>query len=106
MRGFIVFSATLLVGMCVLTITMFWWITGWERAVQSRDYVPDGLRILVVDFPSDPNVIAYDPERVSGQSLEQFANALCGSGVLELSDRKPSLLNKLRGEKRAIIRCH
>ena len=100
-----IIGAALVVTPTILFAGLFYIVSGWEREVQKRDYVPSGMRIFVVDFASDPNVVAYNPEKVSRQALEKFANAHCGIGVLELADQEPSFLNKLRGENRAIIRC-
>ena len=89
------------------TMAIFWyWITGPERSVQNQPSTPDGLRVVVVDFPSDPNLVTYDPERVTHDDLAIFARNLCGKGPKDISEQAPTLLDNLRGHHRATITCY
>lgn len=89
----------------VLALTWYW-ISGPERNVQNQSFTPEGLRVVLVDFPSDPNIVTYDPDRLSSDDLDAFARKLCHIGVKDISERTTTLLDKLRRHNRATITCH
>ncbi|WP_299546583.1 hypothetical protein [uncultured Tateyamaria sp.] len=85
---------------------LFWFaITGPERTVQQRETTPEGLRVILVDFPSDPNIVSFDPAKISAMALQDFATSLCGHGTRSISELQPTLFDKLRGHNRAEIIC-
>ncbi len=85
--------------------TAFYFVSFPERSVQAKDYTPSGLRVILVDFPGDPNIVAFDSERVSTSGLQEFANAHCRYSEIKIEMLEPTLLDQLRGEKLARFIC-
>jgi hypothetical protein len=83
-----------------------YWISGPERMLQDKDFTPDGLTVVRVDFPSDPNIMRYDPDRISEEQLREFARELCRNDIRKITAMTPTLLDKLRGQERTMIACN
>ncbi len=83
-----------------------YWISGPERMLQDKDFTPDGLTVVRVDFPSDPNIMRYDPDRISEEQLREFARELCRNDIRKITEMTPTLLDKLRGQERTMIACN
>ena len=96
-----------MLGLVGVLLGTFWYaIRSPERAVQNRDYTPDGLTVVLVDFPSDPNIVRYDPDRVSHNQVKEFAKELCGNDIRKITEMTPTLLDRLRGQVRTTIACN
>ena len=79
---------------------LIYWIKGPERIAQAKKFVPNGLRVIVVDLPGDPNVISYAPDLVTIEKLETYARRFCGHSV-PVTDTPPSWIDNLTGRNRA-----
>ncbi|MDA7966104.1 MAG: hypothetical protein MPJ51_15570 [Ruegeria sp.] len=64
----------------------------------------DGIRVVLVDFPSDPNIVSYDPNLISSDQLFAFGMQLCGY-TPAVSEMEPTFFDKLRAHQRAGIVC-
>ncbi len=90
----------------VLLGTLGYVIRSPERAVQSRDYTPDGLTVVLVDWTGDPNIVRYDADRISHDQVTEFSKGLCRNDVFQITEMTPTLLDKLRGQERTMIACN
>jgi len=80
----------------------YWGLSFPERLAQEK--APDGLRVVLVDFPSDPNIVSYDPNLISKDDLFNFGRQLCGDPPV-VSELEPTFIDKLRDHQRASIVC-
>ena len=98
------------IALCFLGLIVFfwafsWWIRGPERSWQGKAFTPDGLRVLLVDFPGETNIVSYDPDKVSQTQLQNFSTAICGNSDTQLTQGNRSWIDKLRGHQRASFVC-
>ncbi len=105
LRFFLTTLSLILLSVVLCLAGLWWLLKSPERAVQARDYVPDGLFIRVVDFPSDPNLVSYDSTRVSEADLSDFAYAYCNSGRFEIAEKRPSRWDSFFSLNRASVVC-
>jgi len=80
----------------------YWGLSFPERLAQEG--APDGIRVVLVDFPSDPNIVTFDPSLVTADELFAFGRQLCGDTPV-VSELEPTLIDKLRDHQRASIVC-
>ncbi|WP_425078945.1 hypothetical protein [Ruegeria denitrificans] len=84
-------------------LALFLWAASYpERLAQEK--APDGIRVVLVDFPSDPNIVSYDPSLISSGALFTFGRQLCGDTPV-VSDLEPTFVDRLRDYHPASIVC-
>ncbi|MDE0851825.1 hypothetical protein [Yoonia sp.] len=65
-------------------LAFFWFIRSPERLLQQMPYTPDGVKVLVVDFPGGANVVSFDPALVTMKQLQGFATKVCGYAIFDI----------------------
>jgi hypothetical protein len=86
-------------------MAVFWYFVSWpERAAQAQDFVPKGLRVVLVDFAGEPNIVAFPKSSIAAQELQTYANTYCGYEV-QVAALPASWFDKLFGRERAQFIC-
>ncbi|WP_377191273.1 hypothetical protein [Ruegeria meonggei] len=80
----------------------YWGLSFPERLAQEK--APDGIKVVLVDFPSDPNIVTFDPSLISADELFTFGRQLCGYTPV-VSELEPTFYDRLRDRQRASIVC-
>lgn len=97
--------AIMLLTICCIVAGFFalsYWVSFPERSAQEK--APDGINVVWVDFPSDPNILTYDPDLISEDQLVDFGRELCRYTPL-ITDVEPTWLDNLRAHRRVSIVC-
>jgi len=67
--------------------------------------IPSGMKVILFSLKDDPQVVTYDPEKLSHQALTVFAADLCDSEQAYVKLVSPWLAQRLRRRNRAHIFC-